>query len=162
MKKYYVTLLGFCLLGWGGSELWAQQGPVASGGDASGSGGSASYSIGQIDYLTVKGSNGAITQGLQQPFEIQVMTGVEKISINLTSSVYPNPAADHLTLSLANNTLENMSYAVYSIEGKLIGQRAISDNLTNIQMEGLASGFYLVKVYNNTNEVKTFKILKNQ
>jgi hypothetical protein len=162
LKKCYITLLGFCLLGWGGSNLWAQQGPASAGGDASGAGGSSSYSIGQTDYTTENGSNGTITQGLQQPFEIQVMTGIEKTSISLTCSVYPNPVIDHLILSVENADAQNMSYTIYSIEGKLIGQRTISEDLTKIPMTGLTNGFYLVKVYNSNNEVKTFKISKNQ
>jgi hypothetical protein len=66
MKKV-LFLLGFCLLGWGTTGLMAQQGFVATGGDATGAGGSVSYSIGQVDYLSAEGSGGFINQGLQHP-----------------------------------------------------------------------------------------------
>jgi hypothetical protein len=66
MKKI-VLFLGCCLLGWGTSSLLAQQGVVTAGGVAGGAGGSASYSIGQVDYLSVTGTGGSLIQGLQQP-----------------------------------------------------------------------------------------------
>ncbi|MEI6575396.1 MAG: dockerin type I domain-containing protein [Bacteroidota bacterium] len=66
MKKV-ILLLGYCLLGWGTTGLWAQQGFVATGGDATGSGGNVSFSIGQVDYLSGAGSSGSVNQGLQHP-----------------------------------------------------------------------------------------------
>ena len=162
MKKRNLTLFIFCLLGLCTSDLLAQKGTVASGGEASGTGGKISYSVGQIDYINATGSNGAITQGLQQPYEIQVMTGVDKTSINLTCSIYPNPVTDVLRLSVENITEQNMTYALFTIDGKHIAQQKISDNQTEISFIGMANGFYLIKVFNSNNEVKTSKISKNQ
>jgi hypothetical protein len=47
-------------------QLLAQQGNVAAGGDASGSGGSMSYSIGQSDFLYYNSAYGNLSFGLQQ------------------------------------------------------------------------------------------------
>ncbi|WP_159476557.1 T9SS type A sorting domain-containing protein [Dyadobacter sp. 3J3] len=47
----------------------AQQANVSSGGNATGSGGSVSYSLGQIFYTSVAVSNGKVSQGVQQPFD---------------------------------------------------------------------------------------------
>ena len=66
MRKI-VLFLGCCLLGWGTSDLLAQQGNVAAGGLSTGAGGSVGYSIGQLDYLSATGSGGSLNQGLQQP-----------------------------------------------------------------------------------------------
>jgi len=46
------------------------------GGNATGQNGRVSYSIGQVDFITVSGSGGTVTQGIQQPYEIFVV-GVE-------------------------------------------------------------------------------------
>ena len=59
------------------ASLQAQETIPATGGNASGSGGSVSYTIGQITYRTISGTNGAVTQGIQQPYEISVVTAVE-------------------------------------------------------------------------------------
>ncbi len=145
----------------GGLSLTAQNGPVASGGDASGAGGSASYSVGQIDYITASGSGGTITQGLQQPYEIMVVTGVEQISISLAASAYPNPATDLLTLSFEKDPDQDMMYAVYDEQGKMLRIQKISSKEEKIAMNDMAKAVYFIKVIRNNKELKTFKIIKN-
>jgi hypothetical protein len=141
--------------------LMAQKGTVASGGNALGTGGSASYSIGQTDYITASGAGGTITQGIQQPYEIYVITGIETYGINLSLSVYPNPTTDLVTLSVKNTSTEKMSYILSDVQGKIIRKEKLTDNETSIFMADLRKSTYLVKVLNNNKEVKTFKIIKN-
>jgi hypothetical protein len=57
------------------STIHAQEAIPAGGGNASGSGGSASYSVGQVVYTTNTGTNGSAAQGVQQPYEISVVSG---------------------------------------------------------------------------------------
>jgi len=76
MKKIILSL-SCCILGLGSTTLFAQSGVVATGGSATGTGGSASFSIGQVFYLTPSSTTHNLIQGLQQPFEITV-TGLEK------------------------------------------------------------------------------------
>jgi len=47
-------------------QIHAQESVNASGGDASGSGGSSSYSVGQVFYSNYTGANGSEAQGAQQ------------------------------------------------------------------------------------------------
>lgn len=65
MKTLQHVLL-ICLLLVAGFRVLAQQGNVTGGGDATGSGGSMSYSIGQTDYLYTGSENGSLSFGLQQ------------------------------------------------------------------------------------------------
>ncbi|MCW3086552.1 MAG: hypothetical protein JWP12_3918 [Bacteroidetes bacterium] len=139
----------------------AQNGTDASGGDASGSGGSASYSIGQIDYITEQETGGTITQGLQQPFEISVITGIENTAINLSATVYPNPTVDMVTLSIEGTSTENMTFILCDLQGKVIRNEKLSADQTIISMAELTKATYLIKVLDNSKEVKTFKIIKN-
>jgi hypothetical protein len=154
-KKIIIVLLLFC------GVARAQNGPVAAGGDASGTGGSASYSIGQVDYITENGTGGTITQGLQQPYEIAVVTGIEATDINLSASVYPNPTADLVTLNVKSSSTLNMFYILCDVQGKQIRQDKLSGSETRISMEELNKATYLLKVLDNNKEVKTFKIIKN-
>ncbi len=73
------------------SMAYAQQAVPASGGDAVGSGGSSSYTVGQVLYTTNSGANGSVAQGIQQPYEISTLVGLEVTEINLKLSAYPNP-----------------------------------------------------------------------
>lgn len=142
------------------ADLSAQQNTDASGGNASGIGGSASFSIGQVDYITASDSSGNITQGLQQSYEILIIRGIEEIDINLT--LYPNPAVDFVVLSVQNTTIENMTYMLYDVQGKLIENKKLNDSQTSISMADLANDIYFIKVLNNVSELKIFKIIKNK
>lgn len=157
MKKIILPFIAFFLLGLGG--LRAQESPTASGGDASGSGGSVAYSIGQVVYTTNTGTNGSMAQGVQQPYEISVNTGVNETAIKLEMSAYPNPTSNNLTLK--TEEYANLSYQLYDLQGKLIENKRIAANSTIITMDALPSATYLLEITNNTQLVKTFKIIKN-
>lgn len=143
------------------TTITAQQGTVATGGDASGSGGSASYSTGQVDHITATGATGTITQGLQQPFEISVITGNDHAHINLSAVVYPNPATDQVLIDVAGASAANMTYTLCDVHGKIIRSERLNGSQTIIPMAELQKAIYLIKVLNNNEEVKIFKIIKN-
>ena len=155
--KKTMTSFAFLLLGLGG--LQAQESPTAAGGEATGSGGTASYSIGQVVYTTNTGTNGSVAQGVQQPFEISTTVGINETSINLEMSVYPNPTTDYLTLKVEDNS--NLSYQLYDLQGKVIENKKVNANSTIITMEALPKATYFLRVTDNKNTVKTFKVIKN-
>jgi hypothetical protein len=150
------------LLGLGLTRLQAQEAIPTTGGDASGSGGSVAYSIGQIVYTTNIGTTGSVAQGVQQPFEISIITGINEARvINLMVTVYPNPTSDYLTLEVKDFGLANLNFQLYDIQGKLLQSQKITDNRTNIVMNNLTPATYFVKVNEVKKEIKTFKIIKN-
>lgn len=51
----------------------AQKGIVSAGGSATGSGGSVSFSVGQLDFIAVNSANGSVFQGVQQPVNSSVL-----------------------------------------------------------------------------------------
>jgi len=144
------------------STVSAQESVNATGGDALGDGGSVSYSVGQVVYQTYTGANGSVSEGVQQPFEISVVTGLEEVKgIRLSVSAYPNPTADYLTLSIDEFEISNLSYQLYDINGKLLQNEKIISNQTSIVMSNLVNATYFVKVIQEKKEIKTFKIIKN-
>ena len=168
MRHKRLKLSAVLLLGIGLTGLQAQESVNTTGGDASGSGGSASYSIGQVMYQTETGIDGSVIEGVQQPYEISLVTGLEEATgINLSVSAYPNPAIDYLTLSTNDNVhtrhaLSQLSFQLYDINGKLLQNGKITGNKTNIVMSNLVPATYFVKVVQGNKEVKTFKIIKTQ
>ena len=74
-----IILLGITISG-----IYAQEAIPTSGGDASSNKGSVSYSVGQIVYSSNTATNGTVTQGVQQAYEIYVTTGIEETGINLS------------------------------------------------------------------------------
>ena len=162
-KRVLITLT---LLLYGGlASLQAQQTTTTAGGEASGSGGTASYTVGQTVYTTNTGTNGNSTaQGVQQPYEISTTIGINETSISLEMSVYPNPTTNYLTLKVDASTSfsnQQLSYQLYDMQGELIKNIKISSKTTNIAMEYLPSATYLLKVIQNNKLVKSFKIIKN-
>ena len=166
MRHKKLKLSVVLLLGLGLTGLQAQENVNATGGNALGSGGSSSYSVGQLVYTTNTGTNGSVAQGVQQPYEISVVTGLEEAKgINLSVSAYPNPTTDYLTLSIDASTtlsIQSMSYQLYDMNGKLLQNEKISGSQTSIVMSNLVPATYFVKVVQGNKEVKTFKIIKTQ
>jgi hypothetical protein len=139
----------------------AQQNTVVTGGDASGAGGSASYSIGQIDYETYSGSNGNISHGVQQPFEIYTVS-IEEIFSSIEMNLFPNPSSSIINLSIGQLADDKIiTYNLTDINGKLISSSTIVENATSISIENLAVANYYLNVLVNGVNAKTFKIIKN-
>lgn len=161
MKYLIKPLIILCVFGCGIS-LHAQNAIPATGGNANGAGGTSSYTIGQVVYTTETETNGTIAQGIQQPFEILIVTGIiEASEIDLECSVYPNPTTNLLILKIGNYDKENLSYQLFDINGKHLEINKVMSGETQIEMEKLASGTFVLKVFDNNKEVKTFKIIKN-
>ena len=162
MRNTKLKLSAVLLLGIGMFGLQAQQVVTTSGGNASGSGGSASYSVGQVVYTTNGNSNGSVAQGVQQPYEIFIVTGIEEAKgISLEIMVYPNPATDFIKLKIENYDVQNLRYQLYDINARLLQDNKIVGNETDIVMSNYVSATYFLKVTDNNKVVKTFKIIKN-
>lgn len=158
MKKLFLTAL--LLFGFAVVTAQAQQATTATGGTASGSGGTVAYSVGQVVYTTNTGSNGSVAQGVQQPYEIAIVLGVENPEISLTMQAYPNPTIDNLTLNVGNNELSNLNFQLIDLNGRVIENRIISNAIETIGMENLAAAVYFLKVTRSNTEIKIFKIIK--
>jgi hypothetical protein len=146
----------FCITG-----LQAQQSVVTSGGNAAGSNGIVTWSVGQVAYMSIDNSTGSINQGVQQPFEFFTVGINEYKEITLTIDVYPNPTNDNIILKAGTDMSVTLSYCLYDFTGKQLLNKKTSSTETNILLGNLPSAIYYLKVMDNTKELKTFKIIKN-
>lgn len=161
MRHKKLKLSAVLLLGLGLTGLIAQESINATGGNASGSGGSVSYSVGQVVYTTNTGTSGSVAQGVLQSYAISIETAIEKTKgINLSVTAFPNPTTDFLTLEIKEFELSNLYVQLYDMNGKLLQSQKITDSQTIIAMGELIPAAYFVKVVQNNKEVKTFKIIK--
>ena len=163
MKYTRSSLCFLFLIGFGTIILHAQSTIPATGGNATGSGASSvSYTVGQIVYTTNTGTNGSSAQGVQQPYEISVVTAIEEaLDILLEIKVYPNPATDFIKLKIKNYELQNLRYQLYDINGSILQDSKIVGNETTIVMSNSVSAIYFLKVTDNNKVIKTFKIIKH-
>ena len=139
----------------------AQSAITVTGGNATGAGGSVSYSVGQIVYTTNTGTNGSAAQGVQQPYEISVVTAIENTEgITLEYKVYPNPTRGLITLTIEPFDNENLRFRLYDLNSILLQDKKIESEKTEISMENFSSAVYFLKVIKDNQEVKVFKIIK--
>lgn len=145
-------------------NLYSQNSTNASGGDATGAGGSMSYSVGQVVYQNYSGVPGSLAEGVQQPYEISLVSDADGTNeIYLQLMVYPNPSTGYITLSIGDNIL-NMGHVVsqlYDVDGRILGSEKIYQLQTPIIISHLPAGIYFVTVLQADTELKTFKIIKN-
>jgi hypothetical protein len=157
-KHYFLILL---LTSFPFISGYSQESILASGGTATGSEGTASYSVGEIFIGTQTGTNGSVAQGTQQPFEISTLGNDEFPQINLEMVVYPNPTVDKLNLLIGNKEWSNLTYQLFDISGKIISEnQKITAPETPVSMQSFSQGIYFLIVKDNTKTVKTFKIIK--
>ncbi|TGD59542.1 T9SS type A sorting domain-containing protein [Flavobacterium humi] len=142
------------------TQINAQEAIASSGGNASGINGSTNYSVGQMVYSTNYGATGSLMQGVEQPFEIQVVLGVDDFNISLAILAYPNPTTSLLYLQVKKYDFEGMQYQLFDLNGRLLDKNVIRSETTTIQMERYPMDLYLLKVFDHHKEVKTFKIIK--
>ncbi len=146
--------------------LWAgltqaQESANASGGDATGSGGTVAYSVGQVLYTSNTGSGGTVDQGVQHAYEIFTV-GIKKTELNISLTVFPNPTTENLTLQISDYTNEKLSYQLFDMQGKQLSKGQIVAQQTQININGLPSATYFIHVVNQEDKkVQSFKIIKN-
>ena len=157
IKNQSLVLLLFAL-----SNLQAQETITTTGGEASGSGGLASYTVGQVVYTTKVGTNGnSVSEGVQQAYEISVITSIpEAKDISLNVSAYPNPTTNYLTVKVENYKTANLQYQIFDINGKLLQTVKATGQETKIETNNFIEGNYFVKILDNKKEIKVFKIIK--
>jgi hypothetical protein len=176
MKFKKIKLCVILMLAIGLAELKAQEAIPATGGNASGAGGSVAYTVGQVAYSTNLTSSGSESQGVQQPYEISVVSGLaDDHEFSLNCSVYPNPASDFLLLSVAGEIQTSYIASLSDMNGKIITNIIVSNTETKIDLRGLVPAVYFLKIsgskqnslskqMNNQTSViqiiKTFKIIK--
>ena len=140
----------------------SQEAIPVSGGEAAGSGGSGSYAVGQVFYTAHSAASGSVSQGVQHPFEFQTLSNPALTSVNLTAVTYPNPTKDFIILKITDSALNNLRYTLFDVNGKAIASGSITESSTQVQMKYLAIGAYILKVSQQHQSLKTFKILKQQ
>lgn len=164
IKKTILIVIFLCCT-WH-SGLMAQEAIPGSGGVSKGSGGTASYSLGQVFYTTISGLDKTATLGVQQPYSIIRWQAAHPKSakISLAFSAFPNPTNDLLTLKLDESldlSINSLYYRLFDMNGKLLSLKRITEYSTVLSLKNYSSSIYQLQVTSDTDDFITFKILKN-
>ena len=159
MQNLYKNTLLFAFLSLCCTALWSQADIVPLGGDAIDGGFTVSYTIGQVAVQANSDGGTTIYEGVQQPYEIQIIGVDDYPGIVLNAMVYPNPTHGNVQLTMNNVQLEG-EMKVFDMNGKLLFAKKIEGESTEIPMVNLAAGTYFVNVVSGTQVLKTFKVIK--
>ena len=159
MKNF--VFIAFCLFG-SVTAIQAQNAFPASGGNATGNNGSVSYSVGQMTYNNYQSTTGKVSEGVQQPYEILIIGTDEAKGVSLAYSVHPNPTYGLLKLKLEKIASDDLWYRLYDMNSKLLLSSQIDATEMEIPMEDLVPATYLLKIFEDQKEIKTFKIIKTR
>lgn len=137
-----------------------QESVNAAGGDASGSGGSIAYSVGQVFCTTNTSTSGTISQGVQQAYEF-FSVGIKVTELNITLSIFPNPTVDNIFVQIGDYNKEKLSYQLFDMQGKLINVETITSKQTQVNMSNLPPATYFINIVQENKKIQIFKIIKN-
>ncbi|MBR3577261.1 MAG: T9SS type A sorting domain-containing protein [Bacteroidales bacterium] len=139
--------------------LSAQSVIVPFGGDATDGSVTVSYTVGQVAVQANSDGSTTIYEGVQQPYEIQII-GIDNYPcITLNAVVFPNPTIGNVQLTINNVQLEG-EVKVFDANGKFLFSREIEGGTTEIPMSDLSAGTYFVNVVSEKQVLKTFKVVK--
>ena len=159
MKKSVVFIFALWLVTM--QTINAQSDIVPMGGTATGNGGMVTYTIGQIAVQSYGEGGTTISEGVQQPYEIQTI-GIDNYpGITLNATVYPNPTLGQLQLSVSNeDLLEKGEARIFDGSGKLLAVKRIVGQTTDFDLSSYAQGTYYLRVTDGKTTLKTFKVVK--
>ena len=118
------------------------------------------YTIGEV--VTEFGedtlNNVHLTQGFQQT--MLAIVSVEEHVQDIEIDVYPNPAVDYLNVSIPT-LQEDMQFALFDMQGKLIEQQKINNQAFTIGFSNMSTGNYLLVFSNKDQRIKTLQVQKS-
>lgn len=160
MKKFFVILSISACLYCSTNNAFAQSGVHTSGGNASGTGGSVSYSVGQVFYSSQSGSNGALIQGVQQPFELVVTEVKGAISSLVKCEAFPNPAVKDLKIRISGEMPEKASWKMVDVKGVTLLKGELNQAETLVSVANLPMATYTLQISSEKKDIQTFKVIK--
>lgn len=102
------------------------------------------YTIGETNYASSINSTLVLTMGFIQP-TTTLSTSVINFPAEYSIEVFPNPTTTSLTVrtSVLDKQLE---IAIYEMSGKRVFSESITDEVTHINLNHLASGTYTLQI----------------
>lgn len=158
MRTKHFVLVAFLFLA---PRVQGQQAVLSSGNDAQGTSGSLAWSVGQPAWTAPESPEGRVSQGVQQAYDITTVSTTEPMNPALVATVGPNPTADGVVLRLQGPPDPFTGYNLHDAHGKLIRARGVAATETAIDLSDLASGSYLLSLYEGDLAILVVRIIKH-
>ena len=139
----------------------AQESVNAAGGDQNSTSGSISFTIGQIDYVSVSNNDHTLTLGVQQPYEIFVLS-ISPFVLDFTISAFPNPTNQFLNVHILGFSEQRLTYKIHDLSGKTHLFGSLDSDYTIVDLQSLSDASYIISIYDANNQfLQSFNIIKN-
>ncbi len=156
-KPFLLTLFGFFIYG----NIFAQANVVGAGGNVNAAEGTVSYTIGQPVTNHLDSPGHSLNEGLQQPYELFVVSTYTDLETGLSAEVFPNPTSDYLILRMLSSQNKSATrYAITDINGMPMASKDFEETEINIPMKEFTPGTYILTLFNAKKPVHQFKIIK--
>jgi hypothetical protein len=138
---------------------------VASAGDYFDNGTvSISFTVGEVAVTTLEAGDVILTQGFQQPFELDV-TAVDDQEISWSVKTYPNPVKGNLHVKFTLEKPDDFTVVVMDLTGKKVFIKKYtqvrSGEVKDIDFQNFAPGIYLISLTSEDKSVrKIYKVQK--
>ncbi len=126
---------------------------------------SLSFTVGEVAVTTLTGGDMILTQGFQQPFELDI-TGVDdNKSVDWSVKTYPNPVADNLNIRFTIKSPQDFTVMIMDITGKKVFIKKYVEiqpgEVKEIDMQNYHPGIYMISVTSSDQKVRrVYKVQK--
>ena len=155
IKKSIIPIVVFISFGF---SSFGQNALSAAGGHFKTSGGSTSFTVGQVAYVLKKGTGSYLNEGVQQVYTKKT-TPVEELVYLKEVQLYPNPTQETMTLILSSKEDIQVRYTIMDYLGKEIRNGNILSEKSEISLRDLPSGNYFISL-KSKKEIRIFKMVK--
>ena len=155
IKKSIILLVVFVSFGF---NSFGQNALSATGGHFKSTGGSTSFTVGQVAYVLKKGTGSYLNEGVQQVYTKKT-TPIEELVYLKEVLVYPNPTQETFNLIISTNEVVQVRYTIMDYLGKEIRNGNILSEKSEISLRDLPAGNYFISL-KSKKENRIFKIVK--
>jgi hypothetical protein len=118
-----------------------------------------SWTLGEIAIVTLESENYILTQGFQQGSI--TITAIIPPPAGLHVNAFPNPAGDFLRVQIDDMHQSGAQIRLFDLSGRLVIEQHVNASPQQVNLTSLSRGTYLLKVYQQSIEIASFKIIKH-
>ncbi len=89
-------------------------------------------------------------EAVTEQIVIEPVSGIQEAANMLSFEVYPNPAGNFVHININDTKSNDLKVQVYDILGKLVKTQPITERTTQLDIQNLKSGVYILKVGNSS------------
>jgi len=130
------------------------------GGDAQTTAVQLTWTAGEPFYTTVASNETILTQGFNQTLVVIEVVTIAPQFEEYQLAVYPNPTPNILNISMKAGLKNALILQIFDLQGRLLHTQKAQQNMERVDFSKFTNGVYLLKISDNQQVIKTFKIQK--